>query len=116
MDANLAQQVEKFIKDMVRDDSEGLFQKLDGTPMYEEPIVGFASGTDPLFEQYKKIIGGFHLTPVEFLEKVAADQGKTIDIQPEKCTVICWSLPIAKNTRNSNRKEKDVTSEKWAHT
>ena len=116
MDANLAQQVEKFIKDMVKEDSENLFQKLDGTPMYEEPIIGFASGADPLFEQYKKIIGSFHLTPVEFLEKVAADQVKTIDIQPENCTVICWSLPIAKSTRDSNRKEKDVTSEKWAHT
>ncbi|MBI4595157.1 MAG: hypothetical protein HY730_02135, partial [Candidatus Tectomicrobia bacterium] len=78
MTQNLQLQVEEFIKGMVREDSDNRFNKLDGTPIYDEPIVGFASGADPLFEDYKKIIGNFHMTPREFLEKVAAEQGKSI--------------------------------------
>ena len=29
----------------------------------DAPLVGFASGKDPLFRQYKKIIGRFHYYP-----------------------------------------------------
>jgi epoxyqueuosine reductase len=30
---------------------------------WDRPLVGFASGEDPLFKAYKKIIGKFHFTP-----------------------------------------------------
>jgi epoxyqueuosine reductase len=32
---------------------------------WDRPLVGFASGEDPLFKAYKKIIGKFHFTPQE---------------------------------------------------
>jgi hypothetical protein len=35
-------------------------RKVDGGRYWEEPLVGFAAGDDPLFKQYKKIIGRFH--------------------------------------------------------
>lgn len=109
-------QVEAFIKDLVKDDSDNRLNKLDGTPIYDEPVVGFASGSDPLFEDYKKIIGDFHMTPQEFLQKVAAEQGKSMEVQADQCTVICWCLPIVDETRGTMRKETDKASEKWVHT
>ena len=41
---------------------------LDGGERYfDEPLVGFASAADPLFAEYKRIIGPFHRTPASFL-------------------------------------------------
>ena len=32
---------------------------------WDEPLVGFSRGDDPIFEQYKEHIGPFHWTPLE---------------------------------------------------
>jgi hypothetical protein len=37
--------------------------------IYDEPIVKFASADDPLFGEYKTIIGEEHFTPREIYEK-----------------------------------------------
>ena len=39
---------------------------------FDEPMVGFASARDPIFREYKTIIGDFHLTPLEIFEKESA--------------------------------------------
>ena len=49
-------------------------QRIDGSPMFDAPLVGIADGYDPLFEQYKQIIGSFHLTPYEIIQ-AALDNG-----------------------------------------
>jgi epoxyqueuosine reductase QueG len=79
-------------------------------PYFEEPLVGFASAADPLFQEYKRIIGPFHLTPSEWFEDafVSASLGSG--------TVISWVLPIAKGVRESNRPETRLPSRAWAHT
>ena len=74
----------------------------DGTPYFESPLIGFAAADDPLFVDYKTIIGGFHLTPAEVL--------------PGAATVICWVLPVARATRESNRREAQWPSRQWALT
>ena len=43
-------------------------RKVDGGKYWETPLVGFASGDNPLFRQYKEIIGEFHYTPQEIFE------------------------------------------------
>ena len=40
-------------------------QNKDGAPAWDEALVGFASGADPLFQEYKEYIGPFHWTPLE---------------------------------------------------
>lgn len=74
----------------------------DGTPYFELPLIGCAAADDPLFVDYKTIIGGFHQTPAEIL--------------PGAATVICWVLPITRATRASNRKEARWPSRPWALT
>ena len=83
----------------------------DSTGRYfDEPLVGFAAADDPLFADYKRIIGPFHLTPRELA--AAAPEGDPW----RPATVICWVLPVTKETRESNRKESRVPSRQWAET
>lgn len=72
------------------------------TPYLDEPLVGFSSAADPIFTDYKKIIGPFHLLPAELL--------------PEAVSVISWVLPISLTVRASNRKQSDWPSREWALT
>jgi len=37
----------------------------DGEPVFATPLVGFAAGDDPVFEEFKRHVGAFHLTPGE---------------------------------------------------
>ena len=32
---------------------------------WDTPLVGFANGADPLYDQYKEVVGPFHWTPLE---------------------------------------------------
>src|SRR3972149_11860418 len=96
----------QFLADHIRDFVATCPQNRqeDGSPFFEEPLIGFASGDDPLFEQYKKLIGPFHLAPSELLPGA-----RTL-------TVVCWALPIAKKTRLANRREKEHPARPWAQT
>lgn len=103
-----AKLIEDYVKKMARESEKNRLHLLDNSPIFEEPVVGFASGDDPLFSQYKTIIGEFHMTPREILEKAT---GKT----PEKVSVISWILPIAEKTKATMRHEKTYPSERWVH-
>ena len=70
------------------------------SPYFDEPLVGFTSAADPIFADYKQIIGSFHLLPVELL--------------PEAESVISWILPISFAVRSSNRKQTEWPSHEWA--
>jgi len=81
-----------------------------GERYFDEPLVGFASASDPLFAEYKRIIGPFHRTPAECMATEP-------DAPPMlHGTVICWILPVARATRESNRRERAWPSREWAHT
>jgi epoxyqueuosine reductase len=84
-----------------------------GDPIFEEPLVRFASGDDPLFTEYKTIIAPDHLTPREALAKAYQ---KNPEVLPAKLSVISWILPIAAKTRQSNRRRKDMPSRPWSYT
>lgn len=91
-------------------------QRIDGSPMFDAPLVGIADGYDPLFAQYKQIIGPFHLTPLE-VTRAALDSGEqAAHFGLADLRVICWALPITRETRLSNRREVVGPSERWAHT
>ena len=81
-----------------------------GERFFDEPLVGFASAADPLFTEYKRIIGPFHRTPASFL---ATEPDAQAMLQG---TVICWILPVTRATRKTNRRERMWPSREWAHT
>jgi len=89
---------------------------LDGGPFWVEPLVGFASGDDALFEEYKEIVGEFHMTPREIMSLHLADAGLCgTDADTEEINVISWVLPASQPMRRSNRRETECPSIEWAH-
>lgn len=81
----------------------------DGEPYFEAPIFGYSSGLDPIYSDYKKLIGPHHMTPAEAF---ASSHGEP----PKKCTVISWALPAAKATRKDQRLEDTHPARRWART
>ena len=86
-------------------------RKVDVGRYWDTPLVGFASGKDPLFKKYKRVIGKFHLTPHEIFELTFGGRKPS-----EELSVISWVLPTSEDIRKSNRKEARYPSLLWAHT
>jgi len=105
------------IRDFINDNEKNRRAELGEGVYFEEPLVGFASGTDPLFQEYKNIIGSFHLTPQEIIENALKDKGVHFpESELEQISVISWILPMPEDTQRSNRKEKHFPSKLWAYT
>jgi epoxyqueuosine reductase len=108
-----SEDAEKFIERVITkfiQESPANRRKVDGGRYWETPLVGFASGEDPLFNQYKKIIGEFHFTPQEIFELTFGGRKPSKDL-----SVISWVLPTSEDIRKSNRKEIRYPSLLWAH-
>ena len=108
-----AKNPEKFIERAITkfvQDSSANCRKVDGGKYWDSPLVGFASGDDPLFKRYKKIIGEFHFTPLEIFNLTFGKEKI-----PRKLSVISWVLPTSEDIRRSNRKEDKYPSLLWAH-
>jgi epoxyqueuosine reductase len=104
---------EAWIKGLVEDfieSSENTLANSANDKAFDKPIVGFARGDDPIFEELKRDIGAFYLTPKEVFEKAYPDS----KARPEELTVISWALPHIKETKMDNRKETNYPSERWA--
>ena len=76
------------IKTFVMQSPLNRLAEIDGSPIWDEPLVGFASGDDPLFVTYKSVVGDFHLMPRQALGNNAL-----------AVSVVSWILPTVKATR-----------------
>jgi epoxyqueuosine reductase QueG len=83
-----------------------------GEAAWEAPLVGFADGADPLFQEYKRIIGGFHLTPREALEGAMRATGCNRPAPPA-VSVIAFVLPSTAATLQGQREETAVCAPRW---
>lgn len=102
--------IEKVLSAFV-EDSPSNRRKADEGKYFNAPLVGYASGDDPQFMRYKRIIGKFHLTPQEVFNLTFGEgAGKG------PLTVIAWVLPISEDTRRSNRRTRQYPSLLWSHT
>lgn len=103
------------IRRFAKEDPDNRLKLLDGSYIFEEPLVGFVAGNDPLFYQLKEVIGNFHLTPHEAVSKIAEKKGMSAPSE-EELGVVSYILPTSKKTREENANMKEMTSERWAHT
>lgn len=90
--------------------------RIDDSPIWDDPLVGFADGDDPLFMEYKRIIGDYHLTPRELIRHAADVFGEAPHRSLERVSVISWVFPTAAPTRESNRVQEREPSRRWIHT
>ena len=103
---------DQIINEILRFAAESPENRFPGRdkPYFSEPMVGIAEADDPIFTEYKTIIGSFHLTSQEVYEQtIGAEKGRA-------ASVISWILPITDETRKSNRKEDRLPSREWAQT
>ncbi len=105
------------IRKFVLASPDNRLQAIDGEPIFEEPLVAFAHGRDPLFEELKAVIGPFHLTPEELMKKALEDGLCPEADGPglESLSVISWVLPVAEGVRKANSRAKKFPARKWAH-
>jgi len=109
--------LEQLIKNFVKENEQNRRTQLDHGFYWDEPLVGFASGSDPLFFEYKTIIGSFHLTPREIIIAALKEKGRGLLLsEMEQVSVISWILSTSEDTRKSNRKEEKFPSKLWAYT
>ena len=89
---------------------ENTLENRENEKAFATPLIGFAAGDDPLFEDYKSHVGPFHLTPWEIFALTFGDA----KITPGELTVISYILPQTEATKADNRKEDAYPAERWA--
>lgn len=81
-----------------------------GEPAWDDVLVGFASGADPIWQQYKEYVGPFHWTPWEVFNQHCPKTPAAV----EELTVVSWVLPQREAVRRANRRAKKFPAEEWA--
>jgi epoxyqueuosine reductase len=92
------------------DGPENTLQDAANEKAWATPLVGFCNGADPLYEQYKEVVGPFHWTPAEIFAHAFPDS----PVEAAELTVISWILPQTKATKADNRTERVYPAERWA--
>jgi len=102
--------INDLIRDFIAASPLNSLQDKTGEQAWDQFLVGFASGADPIWQQYKEYIGAFHWTPWE----VFTQHCPHVSAPAEELTVISWVLPQREMVRKSNRRAKKYPSEQWA--
>ncbi|MFC1909631.1 epoxyqueuosine reductase [Chloroflexota bacterium] len=108
-----AKLIEDSIRGFVTTSPLNSMTQLDNHRYFDEPLVQFADGDDPIFTEYKTVIDPSHLTPREALAQAFGERPEDTS---SRISVISWILPITSRTRESNRRRTKTPSRRWAHT
>ena len=99
-----------IITDFINNSSENTLKNSTNDKAWDNPLVGFSRGDDPLYEAYKELVGPFHWTPLElFTETFPGLNSEAGDL-----TVIAWILPQTEKSRAELRKESVYVPESCA--
>ena len=102
--------VESIVKEFIRESPENTLQYKGDEKAFEEVLVGFSRGDDPVFAAYKEHVGEFHWTPAEAFNLGFPEEKAS----PEELTVISWILAQTPATKADNRKMDVYPAERWA--
>ncbi len=102
--------VNELIRDFIATSPKNTMQNENGDSAWDSVLVGFASGADQIWQQYKEYIGAFHWTPWEVFNQHRPEK----NVSSDQLTVISWVLPQREMVRKTNRRAKKYPSEEWA--
>ena len=102
--------IENMIRDFIATSPQNTMQNKAGDAAWDDVLVGFAAGTDTIWQQYKEYVGAFHWTPWEVFNQHCPQESAGA----EELTVISWVLPQRALVRKANRKAKKYPAEEWA--
>jgi len=94
------EEIVDLIMRFVESDLKNLIPEREGLKIYEEPLIAFAGGSDPMYEELKQesVIGPHHRSPGEWLEGAKS--------------VISYFLPFSVEVVESNGGE-GFPSDEW---
>ncbi len=98
-----------LIANQVRESNFNHLAHLDGSPVSDAPLVGFADAYDPLIGVFKRVVGPSHLSPLEAWQKAFPSASP-----PDDLSIIAWVLPFSEVISKSNRGPL-LPSRHWAH-
>jgi Uncharacterized Fe-S protein len=101
--------IESIIQDFIEHSPQNTLQNPNQDKAFENPLVGFSRGDDPIFETFKEHVGPYHWTPPEIFSLTFPET----PVRPEELTVISFILSQTKETKADNRKEKIYPSDRW---
>ena len=55
--------IKELIRDFINSSPDNTMHNDTGDPAWDDALVGFASGVDQIWQQYKEYVGAFHWTP-----------------------------------------------------
>jgi epoxyqueuosine reductase len=102
--------IENIIKDFIENSPENTLTGPFDEKAWDEPLVGFSNGADPIFQSYKEHVGEFHWTPAEIFAEIFPDETSKDD----ELTVVSWILPQTEATKADNRREVKFPAHRWA--
>lgn len=107
---NLGDWLTNIIKNFINTSPENTIKNATNEKAWEDPLVGFSSGDDPLYYEFKRHIGPFYWTPVEIFDRTFPG----LNVSADELTIISWVLPHTNSTKADNRKMTSLPSERWA--
>jgi epoxyqueuosine reductase QueG len=105
--------IAELIRDVVAGSPDNDLKLVGNEPAFNAPLVGFASGADPLWEKYTAHIGDFYLTPAVIFRNAFPDKRPP---PADGLTVISWVLPLTQQTRREQARQTKKPSERWFRT
>jgi epoxyqueuosine reductase len=85
-------------------------QTASGEKAWDDALIGFSNGADPLYEQLKSDIGTFYWTPIEIFSL----SYPMTTCMPGDLTIVSWVLPQTAATREDQRRQKKYPAERWS--
>jgi epoxyqueuosine reductase len=104
--------IEELIRDFIASSPLNTMRNEAGEDAWDHALVGFSSGADKIWQQYKEYVGAFHWTPWEVFHQHCPGEPSA----PEELTVVSWVLPQRETVRKANRRARKFPSEEWART
>ncbi|MBI9101220.1 MAG: hypothetical protein JEY99_02305 [Spirochaetales bacterium] len=98
--------IRTLLADNFERESVYLYNDPELGPLFDKPVMAVASADDPFFIKFKEIIGPFHWTPDELLERYKPGT--------KAKSVISWYLPTSERVRTANRKEDYYPALEWS--
>lgn len=89
--------VQRDIVRLLEDSPENQLEDFPGQHVFDPPAVGVADGDDPIFHEFRRVVGPGHFLPRELLGR----QAPGADLACVR--VVAWALPFAAGVRASNR-------------
>jgi epoxyqueuosine reductase len=102
--------IEGVVRDFLIRSPENTLANQAKDRAFEEAVVGFSRGDDPLYDAYKELVGPFHWTPLEIFARTFPGLVATAG----ELTVIAWVVAHNPLTKEDNRREQFYPSERWA--